>query len=129
MYTQELEKRTRSTIAGLTILRYILHELASESNVDDASEEPNIFEQLTLFIDTRLDNTPFPPQLNILSHAHLAFITNILEKKIRMPHELSHVIQQQQGVVDKNNIKHTVEKLYGTIRSSPPEFLQALKIA
>ncbi len=132
MYTQEAKKRITLSLTCLTALRHILHELANESDVDTLSEEPNIFEQLTFFIDTRLNNIQLPPSIlthpNALSAVHLAFIASILEKKISIPHEAYHVVQQTHANC-KSKIKHTVEKLYGTIRSCPPELLHALKVA
>ena len=136
IYTQEPKKEIVFTIPGLTALHTILQELASESSADDDDdiiEEPSIFQQLTLFIDSRLKNKAFyynqNSKPNILSPTHLAFMTHFLEKKILMPHEAFHVIQQREGVTHKNKIRNTIEEIYNTIKSCPPELLTALKVA
>ena len=135
IYTHEPKKRIVFTTPELTALHHILQELASESNVDDdddVAEEPNIFEQLTLFIDSRLRNTLFPYNskngTNALSPDHLIFMTHFLEKKISSGHEAFHLVQQVYGKKCKNSMRITIQKLYNTIKGCPPELLQTLKI-
>jgi hypothetical protein len=135
IYTHEPKKRIIFTTPELLALHRILQELTSESTVDDdddVAEEPSIFEQLTLFIDSRLRNTLFPYTFkngtNALSPDHLIFMTHFLEKNISSGHEAFHLVQQGYGKKCKNSMRITIQKLYNTIKGCPPELLHQLKI-